>query len=85
MFLLLIKQYGLYFLTGLHFPSHFLDTGARAGHDIKPIIDLTNKVRFSAGAERFLFACASTLTSGHNVPCSVGLWCYFLEDKVAGT
>jgi len=30
---LLIKQNGLYIFTGLHFPPHFLDTGARAGHD----------------------------------------------------
>ena len=30
---MLIKHNGLYFLTGLHFPPHFLDTGARAGHD----------------------------------------------------
>jgi hypothetical protein len=78
-------EHGLYFLTGLHFPSHFLDTGARAGHYIKLIIGLTNKVRFPAGAETILFACAPTLTLKNNIPCSMGLWCHFLCDKVAGT
>ena len=48
-----VKHYSIYFLTGLHFPSHFLDRGARAGPDIKLITDLTNKVRFPAGAEMF--------------------------------